>query len=84
MTVYKEASTWRAVWIASLAGMFARWAWLRLDWRCYSSACNSRPSQGQSWAHQLKDSSWADDVHYHSDDDLVKELHRIMERLMST
>ena len=48
MTVCKEASTWHIVWIASLAGIFARWAWLRLDWRCCSCVCNSHLSQGQN------------------------------------
>ncbi len=37
-----------------------------------------------SWAHQLKESSWAGDVHYHYSDNLVKELHRTIKRLMST
>jgi hypothetical protein len=35
------------------------------------------------WAHQLQGSTWADSAHYHSGDDLLRELHKIMQDLTS-
>ena len=40
------------------------------------------PPAPTDWAHQLTGSTWADDTHHHSGDDLLKELHKIMQRLL--
>jgi len=47
------------------------------------SAWNDSPPTPIHWAHQLQGSQWADSAHHHSGDDLVRELHRIMQNLTS-
>jgi hypothetical protein len=44
---------------------------------------NDGPPAPIRWAHQLQGSEWADSAHYHSGDDLIKELHEIMQDLTS-
>ena len=39
------------------------------------------PPPATSWAHQLRSSSWADPARYHTGDDLIKELTRVMNQL---
>ena len=40
------------------------------------------PPPPTDWAHQLTGSTWADNTRHHSGDDLSKELHRIVQRLL--
>lgn len=40
------------------------------------------PPAPTDWAHQLTGSAWADSTRHHSGDELLKELHRIMQRLL--
>lgn len=47
------------------------------------SEWNDKPPAPTQWAHQLSGSEWADSTHHHSGDDLVKELHKIMQDLTS-
>ena len=40
------------------------------------------PPSPTDWMHQLAGSSWADPAHYHSGDDLEKELYQVMSKFV--
>jgi len=69
--------------IANSIGWDGHVAWDIYLFYARYAAWNNGPPAPKNWVHQLKD-SWADKEHFHTGDDLVKELLNTMTKLLDT